>query len=479
MQPQIPLIGKANDQIRLLRDDRIRGLRDFNRDYGDVGKFSFAFGEIVLANSPELVHDVLVTRARQFEKSPIIHAALHPLAGEGLFTSEGELWKRQRKLMAPMFHPGIIDGFADDMTSSATRAVDTWRDGAIVDVAHEMMRVTMAIAGKTLFDADLFGDADELGDALTVALTWAGEMSSSPTLIVQARATIALRLLAERAPSRLADPLLGLARRLTVPILWPTRDNAKLKRAVAVLNQRVGRLIDERRRQPGERRDLLGLLLAARDEQTGLAMADRQVRDEVLTLFVAGHETTATALAWALYLLAQHPTIYAALQQEVDAIGRIPVAADLPKLQLATRVFKESLRLYPPVYLFGRVSTSAVQVGPYALRNGTVVLISPYALHHRKELWPDPDRFDPDRFLPAEEQKRHRSAYIPFSAGPRTCIGNHFALMEGPLVLATILRRFAVELASSRPVDLDPQATLRPKDGLPLRVRARPTTTGV
>lgn len=471
---EIPEVRGGKEQLRFMREDRIAGLRQFNRDTGDVGRFRFIFGSIVIANTPELVHEVLVTKARSFEKSPIMHAALHPLAGEGLFTSEGELWRRQRKLMAPMFHAGVVEGFAAAMTAAARRVVDGWRDGATVDVAHDMTRITMAVAGKTLFDADTFSEADELGAALTVALRWAGEASARPALVAQARASIGLRLLAERLPGRAGEPLRRLASRMTVPILWPGARTQELTRAVAVLDARVARMIAERRASPTARHDLLSLLLSARDEETGAAMPDRQVRDEVLTLFVAGHETTATALGWALWLLARHPDVYRALRAEVDALGRVPVAEDLRRLPLALRVFKEAMRLYPPVYLFGRVAVSDIELGRWHVPNGTVVLISPFALHHRPELYPDPERFDPDRFLPENEARRHRSAYIPFSAGPRTCIGNHFALMEGPLVLASILRDVDLELVPGREeVELDPQATLRPKGGIALRVRRR------
>jgi cytochrome P450 len=473
---EIPRMRNAQEHFRIMRTDRIGGLRQFNRDNGDVGHFRFLFGTIVLANSPELVHDVLVARARSFEKSPVVRAALHPLVGDGLFTSEGELWRRQRKLMAPLFPPAAIAGFADDMTAATRRVTAGWRDGAAVDVAAAATRITMTVAGKTLFDADTFSEADELGEALTVALAWAGEAGGRIELIAQARASIGVRLLAERLPRAAAAPLHRLARRLTVPILWPGARSRALKQAIALLDARVARMIAERRASAAGRHDLLSLLLGARDEDTGAAMPDRQVRDEVLTLFVAGHETTATGLAWALWLLARHPAIYRALRAEVDAIERAPTADDVRRLPLALRVFKEALRLYPPVYIFGRVAIADVQVGPYLLPNGTVVLISPWALHHRAEIYPDPERFDPDRFLPAAEAARHRSAYIPFSAGPRTCIGNHFALMEGPLVLAQILRDWDLELIPGREeVELDPQATLRPKGGIALRVRRRAT----
>jgi cytochrome P450 len=202
-------------------------------------------------------------------------------------------------------------------------------------------------------------------------------------------------------------------------------------------------------------------------------MSVKQVRDEVLTLFVAGHETTAAALAWALMLLGQHRDVYAALRREVDALRGPPSMDDLPQLGLALRIFKESMRLYPPVYLFGRVALEDTEVAGYRIPRGTVVLVSPFALQRKPDLWPDPERFDPARFLPEAEAKRHKAAFIPFSAGPRTCLGNHFALAEGPLVLATLFRHADFELVDARGAEPDARATLRPRGGIPMRVRLR------
>lgn len=469
---QVPIAGSFFDQLKTIRSDRIGGLRRFNDEKRDIGRFAFVFGDVVLVNTPELVHEVLVSQAKSFEKSPILRAALHPLAGQGLFTSEGELWKRQRRLMAPIFHPGALGRFGDAMVGCAERATATWQDGATVDMARETTRIAMAVAGKTLFGIDTFGESDALGDALTTALDWAGEESGRFTLIAQARVKVALELLAERAPARYADRLRSAADRTIEPILWPGARTRDLKAALELLDGRVNRMIAERRASAAATEDLLGLLLAARDED-GSGMSDRQVRDEILTLFVAGHETTANALAWGLMLLCQHRDVYAKLRAEVDALGHAPTAADLPRLPLALRVFKESLRMYPPVYLFGRIAVADVKLGDYALPKSTVVLLSPWALHHRKEIWPDPERFDPDRFTPENEASRHRSAFVPFSAGPRTCIGNHFALMEGPLVLASILHRADVDLIDPRGAEPEPSATLRPRGGLPMKVHLR------
>lgn len=474
-------MGGVRDQFRLMQSDRLGGLRRFNETPGDIGRFAFVFGDVVLVNTPELVHDVLVTKAKSFEKSPILRGSLYPLAGEGLFTSEGDLWRRQRKLMAPMFQHGALRHFAEDMTSCAERAAKTWRDGEVVDMARETTRITMAIAGRTLFSEDLFGDADELGAALTTALDWAGVQSSSLTLIVQARIAIGLELVADRLPKGLGARARALADRAIVPILWPGERTRGLEAALDLLEGRVRGMIAERRVSRTAPRDLLTLLLEARDDDDGAVMTDKQVRDELLTLFVAGHETTATALAWALMLLAQHPDIYARVRAEVDAIGRVPTADDLPRLGLCLRVFKESLRLFPPVYLFGRVAMADVEVGDYALPKGTVVLVSPFSLHRRPELWKEADRFDPERFLPENEARRHKTAFLPFSAGPRTCIGNTFALMEGPLVLATLLHHADIALCDPKGAEPEPSATLRPRGGIPMRLelRRKRATNGV
>ena len=292
---------------------------------------------------------------------------------------------------------------------------------------------------------------------------------------MQSRLRFGLEATADRVPSSAGASLRKLAKRIEPPVLWPGERSRKLKSALSVLERRVARMIAERRDDAATtrtRRDLLTLLLSARDED-GSGMSDRQVRDEVLTLFVAGHETTANALAWSLTLLAQHPEIYARVRAEVDALGRVPTSADLPKLALCLRVFKEAMRLYPPVYMFGRVAIADVDVGPYRLPRGTIVLACPWALHRRPDEYPHPERFDPERWLPEEEAKRPKTSFLPFSAGPRTCIGNYFALMEGPLVLATLLHHADFSLASTRPIEPEPSATLRPKNGVPMTITRR------
>ncbi|MBS2018409.1 MAG: cytochrome P450 [Deltaproteobacteria bacterium] len=472
---QIPTFGTMRERFREMRYDRIAAMKRFMREGGDVARLPMLGFDVVIANTPEMVHDVLVARARSFEKSPVMRAALFPLAGDGLFTSEGELWRRQRKVMAPLFQPASIAHFGAAMTGAAERAAREWKDGAVVDIARETTRIAMSIAGQTLFDEDMWGESDELGAALTTALDWAGEAAGSLELVLQSRTKYALEKTAKRVPPSVAAPLLKIAKHIEYPFLWPGQRSRELRAALDVLDRRVARMIAERREdseRTRSRRDLLTLLLSARDED-GSGMTDRQVRDEVLTLFVAGHETTANALAWSLMLLARHPEVYAKVRAEVDALGRIPTSADLPSLALCLRVFKESMRLYPPVYMFGRVAVADVEVGDYRLPRGTIVLVCPWALHRRPDEYPDPERFDPDRFLPEVEAKRAKTAFLPFSAGPRTCIGNYFALMEGPLVLATLLRHADVALATDAPIEPEPSATLRPKGGVPMRIALR------
>jgi cytochrome P450 len=262
---------------------------------------------------------------------------------------------------------------------------------------------------------------------------------------------------------------------LEAPILWPTHSNRQLGRAIALLDAHVEAMIAQRRQSAQRAPDLLTHLLEAQDEDDGTTMSDKQVRDEILTLFVAGHETTANGLAWALYLLARDPHCYARARAEVDALGGVAqTLADVPRLGLLERVFKEALRLYPPIYLFARMATEAVTIGGHLLPAGTIVLICPWTVQRRPDLWPDPARFDPERFSAQQEAARPRGAGIPFSDGPRICIGAYFALLEAPLVLARLLQRADFELASAAEIVPETTATLRPRGGVPLRVRLRP-----
>jgi cytochrome P450 len=431
---------------------------------------------LYFVNGPEVAHEMLVEKARSFEKSPGIRILLHDLAGQGLFTSEGDLWRRQRRLLSPLFHPTQLQTYVEAMNGEALRARERLRDGERVDLASVTTRIAMGVVGRALFDARTFDEADELGEALTVALGWVNDRMATPYMAIQVTALEMTESLDGKLPPFLEDIRARVRAALDAPILMPGRHDPALKRAMEVLDKRIQAMIDDRRMHPADRNDLLTRLLQTRDaELGGEGMSDKQVRDEANTLFVAGHETTATALAWSFYLLSRDPAARAKVQAEADAFGPDgPTSYDPDKLAYTTRVFKEALRLYPPVIVLPRRSLEAVELGGHAFPERTIFFMNIYGMHYRRDCFPDPERFDPDRFAPANEAKRPKSAWIPFGVGPRVCIGNHFALMEGPVVLATLMRGLSFEV---EPQDVEPETftTLRPKGGVWARIR-RPAT---
>jgi cytochrome P450 len=465
--PGAGLDGHAS-QFRKERGDLLVRL---HRECGDIGRIRFFNLHIVSLGAPALLHEALVERARSFEKSLALRMIFHRLAGKGLFTSEGELWRRQRKLMSPLFNPAAVRGYADVMNATIARHLDAWQDGAVVDIGREMTRITMAVAGKTLFDADRFDDADELGAAVRVVFAHLNDQGASLSLV--ARAFLGARLQALGALPPWADAIRTDAlERLSTPTRWPTPKSRRLHAAFALLDAKVQQMIQERRQGGADRRDLLSALLAARDEEGGGAMTDRQVRDEAVTLFVAGHETTATGTTWALTFLAQHPEVYRRWKAEVAALGgRAPTADLTPALPYTAGIFKEALRLYPPAFLLDRVAIEDVAIGGYLLPKGSVIIFSPYALHRQPKIWPDPDRFDPDRFTPEAEAARPKLSWMPFGAGPRVCIGAQFAILEAQILLAQIAQRFELEALSTSPVRAAFERALRPAE--PVRVRVR------
>jgi cytochrome P450 len=440
--PKIPEVpGFAIGQLLEFRNHRLDWQMRLQNEFGDICRAHLGPFPAVLVSSAEYTQSVLVENAHHYIKSRGLRLT-RPLLGDGLLTSEHEFHRRQRKLISPGFQHRRVSTYGASMASYAEAACPAWKDGETVDVAVAMMKLTLAIAGKTMFNADLEGEAGELGQALTVANHYAIDQISSF---------------------------------LPLPIGWPTPRNLRARKAIGRLNQTVYRMIAERRSSGSDPGDVLSMLLGAEEEGSGSKMSDAEVRDEVMTLFLAGHETTANALAWTFYLLSRHPDVYLRLRAEVDGVlgGRTPTMQDLPRMPYAMQVFKEAMRLYPPGYIIGRESLREVDLGPYKLPAKTTLFINIYGMHRNAKYFPDPEKFDPDRFAPEREKMMTRSSYIPFSGGPRICIGSQFALIEGHMVLAALTQRVTFEAISSAVVEADPLITLRPRGGVPLRVRRR------
>lgn len=447
------------------------------REVGDLAAIRFFNVPIVVVSSPELVHEAFVERARSTQKSLATRIMFYPFAGNGLFTAEGDLWRRQRRLMAPLFHPGAVRGYAPQMNAVITQRLDAWRDGEVIDMGVEMTRITMSVVGKVLFDADRLEEAEAISSAVRTMFEHLNDESGSLSIIV--RSLLAGLLLTpermERLPPLLARLRDAFIERLSNPVPLPTAKRRRLFEAIDVVEATIHRMIRDRRARGADpsRDDLLSRLLAARDDD-GSSMSDRQLRDEAITLFIAGHETTATGLTWALHFLSRSPEIYRRWKSEVAGLeGRMPTAADASRLTYTRGIFKEALRLYPPAFAFDRVFDEATTLGGYHLPAFTALLVAPYALHRRPDLYPDPERFDPERFSPEAEAARPRGAYIPFGLGPRVCIGASFAQLEAELLLAQVAQRFEIEAVDSAPVGVSFVTVLRPDRPVRLRVRAR------
>jgi cytochrome P450 len=436
--PGLPLLGSLLD----FRRDRFSLALRIAREQGDLAQIQLGFFTILMVSSPQGAHELLVEKADAFKKSAGLSIFARPLLGDGLLTSERDVHKRQRRMMAPVFAHKRIAGYGDVMVAKTRAAARAIAERATTDLADDMMRLTLDIVGKTLFDAELAGDANTIGDSLTQAM------------------------------EQMMDSMVRL---VPMPPVVPTPGNRRSLRAVSRLDDVVYSLIRERRASGVDRGDMLGMLLATRDADDGSALDDKEIRDQAMTIMLAGHETTANALAWAFYLLARSPEVRERLECEVDTVlgDRPATAQDLPQLPYALQIVKEAMRLYPPAYVLGRAATRPVTIGGAPVRRGQLVLVNVAGLHRRRDLFPDPDRFDPERFTPEREKKLPPLAYMPFGAGPRICIANHFALMEAHLVLATLAQTLRFELASSAPIPAEPLVTLRPKGGVPMRVIPR------
>jgi cytochrome P450 len=421
------------------RRDPLNFLAAAAREYGDIVGLRFLHFRTYLIVHPDYIEDVLVHHPRKFVKGRVLQANKR-IFGNGLLTSEGDFWLRQRRLAQPAFHRARIAAYANTMVEYAERMVAAWQDGEERDAHQEMMQLTLQIVGKTLFDADVSSDAHEIGKTITLLLDFSSDF-----------------------------------RRLIFTPKWlPTPRNIQTTLAIRRLNKIVYRMIAERRASGRDAGDLLSMLLAARDED-GSQMDDRQLRDETLTLFLAGYETTANLLAWTWWLLATHPSVEKKLQAELDGVlgGRAPTMDDLPRLVYAGQVITESLRLYPPAWGMARLEIEDQEIAGYQVPAGTGLAIAQWITQRDPRWFEAPEEFLPERWAGDLQKRLPRFAYFPFGGGPRQCIGNMFALMEGTLVLAAVAQKFRLILMPDAQIVPMASITLRPKNGVPVRLQKR------
>lgn len=436
----LPLIRNTLD---LWTRDPLSALLDRHRRYGDIVRTRVAKTDVFLVSDPEAVRHVLQRNYANYTKGPS-YAVLGVVVGEGLLTSEGTHWLRQRRLAQPAFHHRYLEAFAELMVAATEARLATWRPGQVIDIAEEMMRLTFSIVGEALFSADVEDTAEEIGEIVTRALG-------------------------------LFDSFVGLAALLPAFLANPDRiPLPAARRIVQRLDELVLGIIDTRRRDPRPRGDLLQMLMDARDED-GNAMSDRQLKDEVMTLILAGHETTANAMIWTLALLTRHREVEARLVAEHRRVlgDRLPQLGDVAQLPWTAQVVQESLRLYPPAWMIARQAREDDEVGGFHVPAGATVQISPWVLHRHLHHWRDPWRFDPERFGAERCEGRSSWAYLPFGGGARICIGKGFALLEAKLILATLCRRFVLVPQQEHMPTPQPSVTLRPRDGFPVRLVAR------
>jgi len=427
-----------------LNTDRLGFLRQVAREFGDLARIDVMRTSLFLATHPDLVRDVLVTNNRLFGRGRG-HLRMKLLLGDGLLTTDGEVHKRQRRLVQPAFHRQRVESYGDTMALRAEQLAARWRDGRTVDVLDEMMGLTLVIVANTLFGATVDDEVEEIGSALTDVFEMFG---------------FALM------------PFSELFDRVPIPT------TIRLRRARARLDATIYRIIAERRRSGRDHGDLLSMLLLAQDtgeEGDGGSMTDVQLRDEATTLFVAGHETTSNALTWTWYALSHHPEAEAKMHAELDSVlaGRRPSAADLPRLPYTRAVLAESMRLYPPVWGMGRRALTAHTLGGYDIPRDSLVIVSPFITQRDARFFPEPERFRPQRWLDESAQERPRFSYFPFGGGARQCIGEQFAWMEGVLLLATLGQRWRLRLVPGHTIEFNPLVTLRPKHGMRMTLHAR------
>ncbi|MEJ2262750.1 MAG: cytochrome P450 [Anaerolineales bacterium] len=443
------------NDLRDLQNNPLSVLLRSTRKYGDFVRLTIGPWNIYLVNHPEHIQQVLQSNNRNYTKDTFQYNMLRTVTGNGLLTSDGPFWLRQRRLVQPAFHRQRILEFGGIITDATQKMLESWKRGASsiahVDIDAEMMRLTLEIIGKALFSVDLSGEAGEITQAVLTALDHIIYRSRHP---------------------------------FSPPLSVPTQRNRRFKEAMRRLDQAVYAIIQQRRPKslPNAQVDLLSILLQARDEKTGEAMDDRQLRDEVITLIIAGHETVASALTWTWHLLSDHPEIEEKMHEELTRVlsGRIPTSADLPQLSFTRMVFQEALRLYPPAWIITRKTLKDDEFAVlgsdrerYLVPSGSLVVISPYSVHRHPRFWEQPEAFSPERFSAGGSTQQPRFAYLPFGGGPRMCIGDGFAKVEAVLILATIAQQYRFQEIPDHPVEVEPLVTLRPRNGLQMALHIR------
>lgn len=433
----LPLVGASFDLLR----NPLALLARVARNYGDIARIPLTFQSRIFINHPGLIEQVLVTQQHKFHKGALVKRATARLLGEGLLTSEGAFWRRQRNLAQPAFHHARVAEYAPAMVEQALARVESWREGEARDVCEEMMRLTMGIAVKTLFGTEMTAEGNLVTEAVGRLMRYE------------------LRRL--RSPVRL-------------PKSWPTRASRRANQAYEYLDSLVYRIIADRRTAGKEGHDLLSMLISATDEH-GSRMTAQQLRDETMTLFLAGHETTALTLAWTWHLLAENARTEVLLHEELCRVlgGRSPQMEDLERLPYLDGVISESLRLYPPAYALARTATEPFELAGYRFPAGTTVLMSQWVMHRDPRYFADPTVFRPERWLDGLARRLPAFAYFPFGGGPRRCIGQGFAHMEAMLLVATIAQRYRLRTVPDHPVAPDPLVTLRARHGIRMTIHAR------
>jgi cytochrome P450 len=439
--PPGPSVGLKRWSLAPLNNgDPLNYFTGLTRQYGDIAGLRIFNFRLYLINHPDYIEDVLVNHPRKFIKGRVLQANKR-VFGKGLLTSEGDFWLRQRRLAQPAFHRARISGYASTMVEYTERLLHEWQDGEERDIHKEMMRLTMQIVGKTLFDGDVERDAQEVGKSLELLL----ELGAN------------------------------FRRTLLVPHWLPTPTNIRQERAIRQIEKVLYRIISEKRASGRDAGDLLSMLLAAQDED-GSGMTDQQLRDETITLFLAGHETTANTLSWTWWLLAQNPAVEAKLHAELNEVlaGRSPSLDDLPRLVYTNHVITESLRLYPPAWGTARTAIEDYEIAGYRVPKGSGVSFTQWTVHRDPRWYDAPEEFRPERWEGDLLKRIPKFAYFPFGGGPRQCIGNSFALMEAALILATIAQKFRFRLVEGHPVIPLASITLRPRHGIRVLLESRP-----